>query len=142
MRLLSQWLWPGPAGSRSEGLVSTLFSSGASSASPRTRATWWICTEASGGWRMCTFTKEGFTEAGHRSWGQRWGHRAPPSKEWHQPTIRPGGPLCVSPNLSSVSSLSTQTPEEFLREDRTKRRLLHSTPSYEEPSLPTSKVPS
>lgn len=99
MRLLSQRPGPGPAGSRGDGLVSTLFSSGASSASPRTRATWWICTEASGGWRMCTFTKEGFTEAGHRGWGQRRGHRAPPSKEWHQPTVRPGGPLCVSPDL-------------------------------------------
>ena len=88
MRLLSQWLWPGPAGSRGESLVSTLFSSGASSASPRTRATWWICTEASGGWRMCTFTKEGFTEAGHRGWGQRWGHRAPPPEEGHQPWAR------------------------------------------------------
>ena len=37
----------------------------------------------------------------------------------------PGRLLCVSPHLSSVSSLSTQTPEEFLREDRAKQ-----TPSF------------
>lgn len=68
MLLLLQGLWPGPVGNRGEGLVSTLFSSGAPSASPRTRATWWTCTEASGGWWMCTFTKEGLTEA---SWLER-----------------------------------------------------------------------
>ena len=107
--MLSQRPWPGRAGSRGEGLVSTLFSSGASSASPRTRATWWICTEASGGWRMCTFTKEGFTEAEQRGWGHRWGHRAPPSKEWHQPWARWA---CVSPQISPPFLHSLPKPQK------------------------------
>lgn len=94
--LLPQWPWPGLAGSRGEGLVSTLFSSGAS---PRTRATWWTCTEASGGWWMCTFTKEGFTEAGHRGWGQSQGN-SPPSAVYPPALGWAGGWLWVSPKFS------------------------------------------
>lgn len=100
MLLLLQGLWPGPVGNRGEGLVSTLFSSGAPSASPRTRATWWTCTEASGGWWMCTFTKEGLTEAGHRGWDQRRGTRAPPSEECPPALGQEGHGLWVSPVLS------------------------------------------
>lgn len=72
MLLLSQGPGPGLAGSRGAGLVSTLFSSGIR-APGFTRATWWTCTEASGGCWMCTFTNEGFTEAVHGNWVQGWG---------------------------------------------------------------------
>lgn len=53
----------------------------------------------------------------------------------------PGGPR-VSPHISPLFLHSLPKPQKNFSGRTGQSRFLHSTPSYEEPSLPTSKVPS